>query len=55
MVSRVRRPGIPDPLYETIPDTMISVVCIVFAVTCISGLVKWVINSKQNHPRQMVG
>ena len=41
VVSRVRRPGFPDPKFETVPDTMIAIVCLLFLVTFVSGLIQW--------------
>lgn len=38
VVSRIRRPGFPDPRFETVPDTMISLVYLLFAMTIVSWL-----------------
>ena len=45
IVSRVRRPEFPDPSFETVPDTMLLIVWILFALTCLSALIKWFANS----------
>jgi hypothetical protein len=41
VVSRIRRPGFPDPKFETVPDTMVSIVCLLFVVTIVSCLIQW--------------
>jgi hypothetical protein len=41
VVSRIRRPGFPDPKFETVPDAMISIVCLLFVVTIVSWLIQW--------------
>lgn len=48
MVSRVRRPEIPAPKFETVPDTMVAIVCLVFFVTLASGLIQWQTNRNRN-------
>lgn len=41
VVSLVRRPGSPGPMFETVPDTMISAVCVLFLLTVAACLLQW--------------
>ena len=45
-VSRIRRPGTPNPLYETVPDTMGVIVCVLFVIVSFSALFNRLSKSK---------
>ena len=53
VVSRIRRPGVPDPLFETVPDSINIGLLIFLALVMASGIIKRLILRK-NKPR-MVG
>lgn len=40
VISRIRRPDFPDPKFETVPDTMVYIVCLLFVLTIVSWLIK---------------
>ena len=48
MVSRVHRPGVPAPSYESVPDTMNSIVLVLLIVTLLSGLIQWMASRNHN-------
>ena len=43
IVSRLRGPKYPDPGFETIPDTMMLLVCVIFLITCVSAFVQYIL------------
>ena len=47
-VSRVRRPEIPSPMYETIPDTIGLITLSLFVLTCLAMLLARKATGTQN-------
>ncbi len=49
VISRVRRPEIPSPKFETIPDTLLIIVCSLFVVTFVSVVIQWLLRRSRNN------